>query len=143
MTAFRITVLEKLVQSQPASTAAARGTLSLMERGFSRYPAAWDKPAIAAMRGDQCHGVLVLGPDLDDMTVDVRLAWCDPQTPPVFALMLIALRRWCRERRITEVFFTHHEGNLDMARIGSALGAQPYSYTFKIPVSPSTPKDPA
>lgn len=124
--------IDKVVKSRAVTLAAARGTMSLIERGLTRYGHAWDKPAIAAMCDDKCVGVICLSPDDTDLTVGVLLAWCDPACPEVLTRLLVNLRTWCRNRKITEVFFTAHDDNDDMSKAARVFGASGFSKTYRV-----------
>lgn len=123
---------EKLVRSPEAVTASARGALSLMERGLTRYFPPWDKPVIVALYEGIAVGVLVVDFDLDELSASVRLAWCHSCHPTALASMLSRLRVECRDRQITEVFFTAHDENGDMARAAEATRATLHSRTFRV-----------
>lgn len=125
--------LEKLIHSGPATLAAAKGTLHLMELGLTRYPAAWDSAALAAMVGDLCVGVLVVSVT-DDQSAWVDLAWCDPEWPAVLSTLLIRMRRWPRAKNAPCVRFTCHPQNDAMAKVGKAIGAEPFSVGYRIPL---------
>ncbi len=129
---MQIIEIEKLVQSQAATVAAARGVMSLIERGLSRYGHAWNKPAIAAILAGECVGILCLEPDTDEKSVTVRLAWCDKRYPTVLAVLLTRLRSWCADKGFSEVFFTAHDENDDMAKAAALFQASTYSRTYRI-----------
>lgn len=127
-----IVVIEKVCRSQPVSLAAAKGMMSLIERGFSRYGHPWDLPAIAGMKGDVCVGFLLIKHDEAENTANVSLAWCDDDHPDLLARLLMRLRHWCAEKDIREVFFTCHDDNGDMAKAAKALKAEPWTHTYRV-----------
>lgn len=131
---MKIVEVEKLASSNALSTAAARGSLSLMERGLVNYGAAWDKPAIGALDGDRCVGVLVLSHDDVENFVTVSLAWCDPAHPAALTRLLVRLRQWVRRRKAEHVYFTAHDANTDMARAAEAVSAEAYSRTYRVAI---------
>ena len=128
----QIVVIEKCCRSQPVSLAAAKGMMSLIERGFSRYGHPWDLPAIAAMDGGTCLGVLLVKHDEVENTANVSLAWCDDDHPDLLARLLLRLRQWCISKDIREVDFTCHDDNGDMAKAAKALNAEPWSHTYRV-----------
>ena len=127
-----IVVVEKVCRSQTVSHAAAKGMMSLIERGFSRYGHPWDLPAIAAMEGGECVGVLLIKHDDQDNTATVSLAWCDEKHQSVLAQMLLRFRSMCAEKDVKEVFFTCHDDNGMMAKAAKALSAERYSHTYRV-----------
>lgn len=134
----RIDEIEKLVRSPAAMEAATRGSLILMEKGLHLYPPDWATPALAAMEGDRCVGVLCLTYDLDDSVARVDLAWCDPERPSALGALLLRLRRVAQAKGLRYVRFTAHADNDDMAKAGKALGAEPFTLGYRIDIS----KDP-
>lgn len=129
---MEIVEVEKICRDPAVTLAAAKGQMSLIERGFSRYGHSWACPAIAAMRDGVCLGVLIVEQDKDDLRANVELAWCDPAEPDVLARLLLRLRLWCKTKGVTEVFFTCHDDNSDMAKAAQALRATPYSRRYKV-----------
>lgn len=127
-----VVLLNHVCRNQGASVAAARGALSLMERGFSRYGHAWDLPAIAAMDGSECVGVLLLEHLERENTLNVALAWCSDEHPRALAAMLLRLRDWCRFHSVSEVTFTAHQGNSHMEKAAAALQATMVSRTYRV-----------
>lgn len=135
-----IECVDKVCRSQAASVAAARGSLSLIERGFSRYGHQWDAPAIVGVSDGErdgeavgeCVGILILDHHEASNTVTVALAWCQRDHPSLLARLLLQLRSWCGEKSVTEVFFTCHDDNSDMAKAAAALNAQPWTHSYRV-----------
>lgn len=127
-----IITLEKVCLNQAVSHAAAKGMMSLIERGFSRYGHPWNLPAIAAMEGEDCVGVLLIKHDEQDNTAAVSLAWCDEKHKSILARLLIRLRSMCEEKGVKEVFFTCHDENGMMAKAAKSLCAAPFSHTYRV-----------
>jgi len=127
--------IEKLVRSPAAMQAAMRGSLALMERGLFLYPPDWATPALAAMEGDVCVGVLCLTYDADDSVARVDLAWCDPAHPSALKSLLLRLRRIARSKGLRYVRFLAHTANDDMAKAGKALGAEPFTLGYRIDIT--------
>lgn len=136
---MEVRVVEKLAMNQQATAAAARGSLSLMERGLARYPASWDQPAIYAVEGDRVVGVLCLTFDEIDRSATVSLAWCDDAAPRALTAMLLRLRKLARERTVSEIYFTAHAANDDMRKAARAFGLLPWSTTYRLSVSAPGP----
>lgn len=131
--AVEIIELEKVCRSQAVSIAAARGMMSLIESGFSRYGHSWDLPAIAAMiDGNACVGVLLIKHDEAENSANVSLAWCESGCQQTLAALLLRLRSWCGQRGIREVYFTAHTNNDTMRKAAAAVGATPWSQTFRV-----------
>lgn len=129
---MEIIELEKVCRSQAVSIAAAHGAMSLIERGLSRYGHDWNAPAIAAMDGDRCIGVLLVTVDDAEKSANVSLAWCAADNPKTLTALLTRLRFWCRERQIREIFFTAHDDNEFMAKAATAVGATTWSRKFRV-----------
>lgn len=127
-----IITLEKVCRSQPVSLAAAKGMMSLIERGFSRYGHPWDLPAIAGIEGGVCVGLLLIKHDEAENSANVSLAWCDDEHPGLLVRLLMSLRDWCTEKGVHEVFFTCHDENGDMAKAARALKAEPWTHTYRV-----------
>lgn len=127
-----IIFIDKVCRNQAATLAAAKGMLTLIERGFSRYGHPWDLPAIAAMTDGVCVGILLIKIDEVENSATVSLAWCDSDAPDILRRLLSRLRAMCREKAIAEVFFTCHDANDDMRKAARAVGAEPWSQTFKV-----------
>jgi hypothetical protein len=127
-----IVEVEKLVQVPAAMIAATRGSLILMEKGLHHYPADWDSPALAAMEGEACVGVLCLTYDANVSTARVDLAWCDPERPSALKCLLLRLRRIARAKGLRYVRFTAHPANEAMANAGEAVGAEVFTIGYRV-----------
>lgn len=132
---IRLVELAKLSQSQEALTAAYRGGLVLQERGWLRFPAAcWDQPAIVAMAGDQCVGVLNYREVEDELYVSVDYAFAEPGHPVALATMLARFRSKYRGSRFESIRFGCHAGNAPMAKAVAALGLKPVFSSYTMPI---------
>ena len=132
-----ITIIElpKLSQSHAALTAAYRGGFVLQEQGWTRYPAAsWNKPAIVAMAGDQCVGVLNFSEDDDDLILSIDFAFADPQHPAALTMMLARFRSKYRGSRFESIRFTCHPGNEQMMKAVAVMGLSPVSSSYRVPI---------
>ena len=150
MVMIKLIELAKLSQSQVALTAAYRGGFILQERGWTRYPAAsWDKPAIVAMAGERCVGVLNFHEEHDELYLVIDFAFVDPAYPAALATMMARFRSKYRGSHFDSVRFTCHEGNEQMAKAVSMLGLRPVSSSYRLPIArlgtpaPERPTPPA
>jgi hypothetical protein len=124
--------LEKLCRSPAAMLAATRGSVLLMEKRLYLYPPHWGTPALAAMEGDTCVGVLCLTYDEDDGEARVDLAWCDPERPSALKCLLLRLRRIAKAKGLRYVRFTAHTANDDMSDAGRAVGAETFTIGYRV-----------
>jgi hypothetical protein len=122
--------LDKVSHCQAGMTAATRGALSLMERGFCRFaPSNWDDQAFCAMVGAECFK-----PSEPSRTVDVSLAWIDPthRKGAVLAALLQRLRAKYAGSEFTHIHFTYHDGNADMAEAARKLRAEVWTHSARV-----------
>lgn len=132
---MKIVELEKLTQSLGAVRLAYAGLAELMAAVDQRYASfRYDAPALAAMDGDQCAGILVYSLDDEDGVVCVRFAAVAPayRTRPVLAGLLSHLRAKFKGQQYRAIEFTYHDDNPLMSHAAARLGATVITHTAHV-----------
>lgn len=134
---MHIVELEKLTNSRAACVAAYVGHAELTAAVDQRYPSfRYDTPALAAMDGERCAGIVAYSLDDDDALICVRFAAVAPdyRHKPVLAGLLSHLRAKFRRQAWRAIEFTYHEANPLMAHAASRLGARVVTHTAQIDI---------